>query len=144
MLVNFFLKLVYSTMVEKKFQIYGIHIPRKCDESRHFYSCPTPQSKLSPKFLSSPPLPQAELNYAFPQAAFFQKSVPPQQQKGWRKLWFALSKFYQKIWRWLGTLGYLCFVWLAIFSNMMVLQFWKNIFIISHGFTFIVCLLRPR
>ena len=33
---------------------------------------------------------------------------------GWRKLWFALSKFGQKIWRWLGTLDFLYFVWLTI------------------------------
>ena len=45
------------------------------------------------------------------------------RRKGWRKLWFALSKFNQKIWRWLGTLVYLYFVWFVIFLNVMTLQF---------------------
>ena len=43
----------------------------------------------------------------------------------WRKLWFALSRFNQKIWRWLGTLVYLHFVWFVIFLNVMALQFCK-------------------
>ena len=42
MLVEFFLKLVYSTMGGKSFQIYGVHVPvpRKCIKPGHFYSCP--------------------------------------------------------------------------------------------------------
>ena len=40
-----FLWLVYSTMCGKKFSIYGVHIPRKCIESMHFYSCPSPPLK---------------------------------------------------------------------------------------------------
>ena len=43
--------------------------------------------------------------------------------KGWRKLWFALLKFSQKIWRWLETLVYLYFAWFVIFLNVMALQF---------------------
>ena len=39
-LIKFSLESVYSTMVGKKFQIYGVNIPRKCIESRHFYPCP--------------------------------------------------------------------------------------------------------
>ena len=35
-------------MVGKKFQIYGVHIPRKCMESWDSHSCLPPQSKLSP------------------------------------------------------------------------------------------------
>ena len=60
-----------------------------------------------------------------PQAAFFRKSVSPNCRNGWKKLWFALSKFSQKIWRWPGTLGFSYFVWFAIFSNVMALQFCK-------------------
>ena len=41
MLVEFSLKFLYSTMWEI-FQIYGAHIPRKCIDSRYFYSCFTP------------------------------------------------------------------------------------------------------
>ena len=40
--VKFFVKLLYSTMCGKKVQIYGIHIPGKCIDSRHFYSCLSP------------------------------------------------------------------------------------------------------
>ena len=41
-------------MCGKNFQIYGVHIPIKCINLRHFYSCPS-HSKLAPKFLSSCP-----------------------------------------------------------------------------------------
>ena len=34
------------------------------------------------------------------------------RRKGWRKLWFALSKFNQKTWRWLEALVYLHLVWM--------------------------------
>lgn len=34
--VAFSLKLVYSSMCEKKFHVYGVHIPIKCIESTHF------------------------------------------------------------------------------------------------------------
>ena len=55
------------------------------------------------------------------QVEFFENLFPP-RWKGWRKLWFAISKFNQKIWRWLGTLVYLYFVWFVIFLNVMALQ----------------------
>ena len=55
----------------------------------------------------------------------FWKSFPFNSRKGWRKLWFALSKFNRKIWRWLGTLGFLYFFWFVMFLNMTALQFWK-------------------
>ena len=59
------------------------------------------------------------------QVESFENPFPP-RQKRWRKLWWlALSKFNQKIWRWLGTLIYLHFVWFVIFLNVMVLQFCK-------------------
>ena len=44
---------------------------------------------------------------------------PPPQSK-------IFHKFYQKIWGWLGTLGYLYFVWFVIFSNEKALQFSKK------------------
>ena len=39
-LVEFSLNLFCSVMCGKNLQIYGLHIRRKCIESRHFYSCP--------------------------------------------------------------------------------------------------------
>ena len=45
-----FLWLVYSTMCRKIFSIYGIHILRKCIESMHFYSCPSPPLKIPGSF----------------------------------------------------------------------------------------------
>ena len=69
--------------------------------------------------------------YGFPLSArfpfktpgkIFWRSVSPNSRKGWRKLWFALSKVNQKI---LGTLVYLYFVWSAVFLNVMALQFSK-------------------
>ena len=74
MLVEFSLKLLYSTICGQNFQIYGVHIPRKWIDSRHFYSCPSPV-KTCPQILVIAP--QAEGNYSFPQAVCF-----PQQQKG--------------------------------------------------------------
>ena len=48
MVVEFSLKLVYAALCWKKFQIYDVYIPRKCIESRSFYSCSSsPHSKLS-------------------------------------------------------------------------------------------------
>ena len=32
-------------MYGKIFSTYGVHIPRKCIESMHFYSCPSPSLK---------------------------------------------------------------------------------------------------
>ena len=99
-----FLWLVYSTMFGKIFSIYGVHILWKCIESMHFYLCPPVfHSKL--------------------QVEVFENLFPP-RRKGWRKLWFALSKFNQKILKWLGTLGFLYFAWFTIFFAM-ALQFWK-------------------
>ena len=40
-----FLWLVYSIMCGEIFSIYDIHIPRKCIESMHFYSCLSPSLK---------------------------------------------------------------------------------------------------
>ena len=63
MIIEFSFKLVYATMVERNFQIYGVNIPRKCIESAFLLPPPPPPSppsappysKLSPSFLSSPP-----------------------------------------------------------------------------------------
>ena len=58
MIVEFSLKPLYSTMCGKNFEIHGIHIPRKCIDSKHFYSCPflqlTPQTPGRRKLLIPP------------------------------------------------------------------------------------------
>ena len=92
-------KPVYSpSMVKKTFQIYGIQIHIKCickskTECRHFYS---PLHSL--------------------QTASFWKCFPHQRkERGWKKLWFALSKFIQTIPKLLGIVGHLYFLWFVIF-----------------------------
>ena len=82
-LVEFSLKLLYSTMCGKYFQIYGVHIRRKCIDSRHFYSCPSQLKTHLQVFVITH---QAEENYLFLQAVFFRKSVSPDSRKWWRKL----------------------------------------------------------
>ena len=62
------------------FQIYGVDIPRKCIESRHFYSCPS-QSKLNPKFLSSHSR-QKEIAHSPRQHFFFENLFPPTPERG--------------------------------------------------------------
>ena len=79
MLVEFSLKLLYSTMCGKNFQIYGVHSPRKSIVSRHFYSCPSP-FKTRPKFLSSRPR-QKEITH-FPRQHYFENMFLPIAEKG--------------------------------------------------------------
>ena len=85
---------------------------------RGIFTHAPPQSKLAPKFLSSHPR-QKEITHS-PRL-----SVSLNSRKGGKKLWFALSNFSQKIWRWLETLSFLYFVRFEIFLNMMTLQFCK-------------------
>ena len=82
-LVEFSLKLSYSTIYGKNFQIYGVHISRKCIDSSHFYSCPSSLKTHSQVLVI---MPYAEGNYSLPQIAFFRKSVSPNSGKGRRKL----------------------------------------------------------
>ena len=96
--LNFFW-LVYSKMFGKFFSIYGVQIPRKLIESSLLMPLSPQNSRQN----------------------FLKKFFSP-RRNGWRKLWFALSKFNQKIWRWLGTLVNLHFIWFVIFLNVMALQ----------------------
>ena len=84
------------------FSIYDTHIPRKCIESMHYYSCLSPPVKT-------------------PGRIFWKSLSFPQEERGGGN-YVALSKFDQKMWRWLGTLVYLYFVWFVIFLNVMALQ----------------------
>ena len=45
---------IYSTMCGENFQIYGVHIPRKCIDSRHFYSCCSPLKTLPQVLVIAP------------------------------------------------------------------------------------------
>ena len=73
-----FLSCIFQHVWEKVFSLWCSHSP-KMNWMYHFYSCPSPLLKTPGRI--------------------FWKSVFPQTR--WRKLWFALSKFNQKIWRWL-------------------------------------------
>ena len=73
-LLNFLSK-SYFPLCKKSFQVYGVLIPRKCIDMRHFYSCPSPL-KTRPQVLAITPY--AGENYSLPQVVFFRKSVPPQ------------------------------------------------------------------
>ena len=79
MLVEFSLKILCSTMCEKNFQIYGVHIPRKCIDSRHFYSCPSPL-KTCPQVFSSRPR-QNEITHS-PRQHSFENLFPPTAKRG--------------------------------------------------------------
>ena len=57
------------------------------------------------------PVPHSKL-----QREFFKNLFPP-RRKRWKKLWFALSKFNQKIWRWLGTFFFYFISFFYIFSD---------------------------
>ena len=84
------------------------------------------------------PVPHSKL-----QVEFYKNLFPP-RRKGWRKLWLglALSKFNQKIWRWLETLVYLYFVWFVIFpllcnhGNLTQKLYQKNSYL-NEGWHFI-------
>ena len=97
-------KLVYSTKWGKFFQFIVFIFVENALNLWIFIHALVPYSKL--------------------QAGFFENLFPPRRM-GWRELWFSLTKFNQKIWRWLGTLGYLYFVWFITFLNGMTLQFRK-------------------
>ena len=103
MLVEFFLTCIFQH-VWKKVSIYVFLFLENALNLCIFTHAPVPHSKF--------------------QLEFFE-NLFPSTRKGWRKLWFARSKFNQNIWRWPGTLFYLHFVWFLIILNMMALEFCK-------------------
>ena len=66
-------------MCEKIFQIYGVHIPRKCIDLRHICSCRS-SPKTSPKFLSSYPR-EKEITHS-PRQHSFENLFPPIAEMG--------------------------------------------------------------
>ena len=77
-IVEFSLKLLYSTMYGKSIQIYGVHIPGKCIDSRHFYSCLPTQNSL-PGSCCHPLGRRTLLNLP---GSILSRICFPQQQKG--------------------------------------------------------------
>ena len=63
----------------KNIQIYGVHIPRKCIDSTHFCSRPSPLKTL-PKFLPSRHK-QKEITH-FPRQHSFENLFPPTAERG--------------------------------------------------------------
>ena len=83
MLVEFSLKLLYSTMCGKIFKVMEFTFLENALIRSIFTHAP-PHSKLAPKFLPSRPR-QKEITHS-PQAAFFRKSVSHNSRKVQRKL----------------------------------------------------------
>ena len=98
---------------------FSVFLPTCVGKIFQFMVFTFPENALNQSFLLMPPVPHLKL-----QVEFFENLFPP-RRKRWRKLWFALSKFNQKIWRSLGTLVYLHFAWFVIFLNVMALQFFE-------------------
>ena len=82
MLVKYSLNCILHHCIGKAFQ-FMVFTFLQIAVYIHFYSCPSSTLKTL--------------------GTIFWKSVSVNKQ---RKIWFALSKFNQKIWRWLGTSGY--------------------------------------
>ena len=79
------------------------------------FTQPLSHSKLAPTFLSSRPG-QKEITHSPRQHS--SKIFFPEQHKRVEETIFALSKLSQKMWRWLGTLGFLYFAWFVLFFQM--------------------------
>ena len=96
--------LYIPTCVAKMFQFEVFTFPEKALNLCIFTHVPVSHLKLQVKFF---------------------ENLFSTMGKGWRKLWFALSKFNQKTWGWPGTLVYSHFVWSVIFLNVMALHVCK-------------------
>ena len=68
-------------MVGKNVQIYGVHIPRKCIESSHFFSIPPSPLKTLPQALIITLPRQMEITYS-PRQHFFEHLVSPAAERG--------------------------------------------------------------
>ena len=66
-------------MSGKNFQIYGVHIPRKCIESGHFYSCSSPFKTLPQVLVITPR--QKEICHSLRQH-FFENMFPRTAESG--------------------------------------------------------------
>ena len=101
--VEFSLACIFHHVWEKFFNLWCSHfLENSLNLAMQYYWCPSPLFKAPGRI--------------------FWKSVSL-KTNWWRKLWFSLSKFNWKIWRWLGTSAYLYFIWCNIFLNVMASQF---------------------
>ena len=103
-----FLWLVYSTMCGKNFSMEKFSHGKNFSNFSIFMVLTFIENALNLCMFTHAPVPHSKL-----QVEIFKNLFPP-RQRGWRKLWFALSKFNKKIWRWLGTL---------FLPNVLALQF---------------------
>ena len=78
MLVEFSLKRLYSTMCGKNFQIYGVHILRKCIDPKHFLLMPLPTHNWPPTSCHQA---LGRRKSLFPLSSILSKICFPQQQK---------------------------------------------------------------
>ena len=62
-------------MCGKSFQIFGVYIPRKYIEARHFYSCTSSPLKTFHEVLSITPYVEGNTNS--PRQEFFKNLFPP-------------------------------------------------------------------
>ena len=67
-------------MCRKNFQIYGVHIPRKCIDLRQFYSCPS-HLKTRPQVLAITLYRQKEITHS-PRQHCFQHLFFPTAERG--------------------------------------------------------------
>ena len=66
-------------MCGESFQVYGVPTPRKCIESRHFYSCPLALKTCLQALIITP---KAEESYFLPNQHFFENLFPPTVERG--------------------------------------------------------------
>ena len=78
MLFEFSLKLFNSIMCGNNFQIYGVFIPIKCIDLRHFYSCPSPLKTHPPRSFHHA---LGRRKLLIPSRRILSKICFPQQQK---------------------------------------------------------------
>ena len=122
MLVEFSLKLLCSTIYGKNFQIYGVHIPRKLIDLRHFDSCSSPL-KTRPQVLSSHPR-QKEITHS--PRRILSNICFPQQQKGVEKTMICFIKMQSENMKMTWNIRLFMFCMICKFSQcMMALQFCK-------------------
>ena len=121
MLAEFFLTCIFHYSWEI-FHIYDLHIPRKCIESKNIYLSPPPKSKLSPKFLSSPP---GRVKLLISPSQCFFENLFPQQQKRVQEPMICFIKIQSGNMKMTWNIRLFIFCMTYNFSNVMAVQFFK-------------------
>ena len=93
---------------------------------------------ILPMLLSTQELPPRSCHHTtgrrkslIPQGSIFRNSVSTSSRKGWRKLWLALLKYSQKIWRWFGALVFYILYHLQLFQMRWLYSFVNNVYYIT-------------